>query len=106
MSSSPDIPLADQHFRLPPQIDAVQEANQAQAAEMLQTSDADRPSVQTASNADTQINAQIAVEDDALVGVAEPRTAEESEGSTQHFTDGEEDLLGSLERSLYKHGGR
>ena len=73
---------------------------------MLQTSDADRTSVQTASNADTQINAQIAVEDDALVGMAEPRTAEESEGSTQHFTDGEEDLLGSLERSLYKHGGR
>lgn len=106
VSSSPDIPLADQHFRLPPQIDAVQEANQAQAAETLQTSDADRTSVQTASNADTQINLQIAVEHDALVGLAEPRAAEESEGSTQHMTDGEEDLLGSLERSLCKHGGR
>ena len=103
MSSSPDIPLADQHFRLPPQIDAVQEADQAPGPDMLQTSGADGTSLEIAPNVDSQINAQIAVEHDAFVGMAEPRPAEESEGSTQHFTDGEEDLLGSLERSLCKH---
>ena len=97
ISSSPDIPLADQHFRLPPQIDAAQEADQAPAPDMHQISGADRISVEAA---------QIPVEHDPPDGMGEPRIAEESEGSTQHFIDGEEDLLGSLERSLGKHGGR
>ena len=101
MSSSPDIPLADQHFRLPPQIDAAQEADQAPVPDMPQDAGADRTSVK----ADARIKAQSTAEHDGLVGMAEPRVAEESEGSTQHFTDGEEDLLGSLERSLGKHSG-
>ncbi len=106
MSSSPDIPLADQHFRLPPQIDAVQEADHAPAPDMSHIPSADRLSVEAAPNVGSRINAQIPVEHDPLNGLAEPRIVEESEGSTQHFTDGEEDLLGSLERSLGKHSGR
>ena len=105
MSSSPDIPLADQHFRLPPQIDAAQEADQAPAPDMPQEPGADRTSVKAAPTVDARIKAQLTAEHDGLVGMAEPRVAEESEGSTQHFTDGEEDLLGSLERSLGKHSG-
>ena len=106
MSSSPDIPLADQHFRLPPQIDAAQEADQAPAPDILHVPSANRMSVEVAPNVDTRVNAQLPVDHNLLEGMAEPRVAEESEGSTQHFTDGEEDLLGSLERSLGKQGGR
>ena len=102
MSSSPDIPLADQHFRLPPQIDAALEAGPTAASDMLPHPSADGTLVDTAPNVDPQVNTQIAVEGESLVEIAEPRIAEESEGSTQHFTDGEEDLLGSLERSLGK----
>ena len=105
MSSSPDIPLADQHFRLPPQIDAAQEVNEVLAPEMPHIPGADPMSVEAASNTDTRVNAQLLVEHDSLDETVEPRVAEESEGSTQHFTDGEEDLLGSLERSLGKHDG-
>ena len=104
MSSSPDIPLADQQFRLPPQIDAAQEADQTPAPDMLHNLGTDGTSIK-ATNVDTRVDAQVAVEHDALAGMAEPKVADESEGSTQHFTDGEEDLLGSLERSLGKHGG-
>lgn len=99
MSSSPDIPLADQHFRLPPQIDAAQEADQVSATDMLHMADADGTS-EVPPSVDTRVDAQVDARESA-----EPRVAEESEGSTQHFTDGEEDLLGSLERSLGKHGG-
>ena len=105
MSSSPDIPLADQHFRLPPQIDAVQESDQAPAPDMHHIPGADGMSIKEASNIENRINAQLPIEHNPLDGMAEPRIAEESEGSTQHFTDGEEDLLGSLERSLGKPGG-
>ncbi|KAL9138230.1 MAG: hypothetical protein Q9175_000556 [Cornicularia normoerica] len=100
MSSSPDIPLADQHFRLPPQIDAAQEADQGPAPDMPHNLGAERMSVQAVPNVDTRVNAQILVKHNPLDGMAEPRAVEESDGSTQHFTDGEEDLLGSLERSL------
>ena len=106
MSSSPDIPLAGQHFRLPPQIDAVQEADHAPAPDMSRILGAERLSVEAAPNVGSRVNAQIPVEHDPLNGMAEPRIVEESDGSTQHFTDGEEDLLGSLERSLGKHSGR
>ena len=102
MSSSPDIPLADQHFRLPPQIDVALEADQAPAPDMLPDPSAGGILNKTAPNLDPQVNTRIAAEGENLVGMAEPRIAEESEGSTQHFTDGEEDLLGSLERSLGK----
>ena len=105
MSSSPDIPLADQHFRLPPQIDAAQEVDEVLAPDMPHISGADPMSVEAASTTDTQVNAQLPVEHDPLDETVELRVAEESEGSTQHFTDGEEDLLGSLERSLGKHDG-
>ena len=105
MSSSPDIPLADQHFRLPPQIDAAQEVDEALAPGMPPIPGADPMSVEAASNTDTRVNAQLPVEHDYLDETVERRVAEESEGSTQHFTDGEEDLLGSLERSLGKHDG-
>lgn len=102
MSSSPDIALADQHFRLPPQIDAAQEADQAPAPDMPHILGADRISVEAAPNpnVDSQIKAEIPAAHNPLNGMTEPRVAEDSEGSTQHFTDGEEDLLGSLERSL------
>ena len=105
MSSSPDIPLADQHFRLPPQIDAAQEVDEALAPDLPPIPGADPMSVEAASNTDTRVNAQLPVEHDHLDETVERRVAEESEGSTQHFTDGEEDLLGSLERSLGKHDG-
>ena len=101
MSSSPDIPLADQHFRLPPQIDAAQEADQASMPDMLVN-----PSAIRAANVDTRVDAQIVVERGALNGNSESGAAEESGETPQHFTDGEEDLLGSLERSLGKLGGR
>lgn len=106
MSSSPDIPLADQHFRLPPQIDAAREADQATAPDMHHIPGADGISVEAAPGVDPRVNAQIPVEHNPLDGMAEPKIAEESEGSTQHFSDGDEDLLGSLERSLGEHGGR
>ena len=102
MSSSPDIPLADQLFRLPPQIDVALEADEAPAPDMLPNPSADGTLLVTAPNVDPQVNTQVAAEGESLVGMAETRIAEESEGSTQHFTDGEEDLLGSLERSLGK----
>ena len=106
MSSSPDIPLADQHFRLPPQIDAAQEAGQAPALDMPHITGANRISVEAESKADSQVKAQLPIQHDPLDGMAEPMAADGSEGSPQHFTDGEEDLLGSLERSLGKHSGR
>ena len=106
ISSSPDIPLADQHFRLPPQIDAAEEADQAPALDMPHIPVADRMSVEAAPDGNDRVNAQIPMEHNPLDGMAEPRAVEGSEGSTQHFTDGEEDLLGSLERSLGKHRGR
>ena len=106
MSSSPDIPLADQHFRLPPQIDTTKEADQVPAPDMPHIPGAHRVSVEAAPNIDTRVNAQIPVDHDPRDGLVEPRVAEESDGSTQHFTDGEEDLLGSLERSLGRQGGR
>ena len=102
MSSSPDIPLADQHFRLPPQIDVALEAGQVPAPDVPLNPSADGTLVITTPNVDPEVNTQIAAAGESLVGMAEPRIAEESEGSTQHFTDGEEDLLGSLERSLGK----
>ena len=105
MSSSPDIPLADQHFRLPPHIDAMRDVDQAPASDMPHIAGADPTSVEEASNVEPRVNAHIPVEHNPVDGMAEPRIAEESEGSTQHFTDGEEDLLGSLERSLGKPGG-
>ena len=105
VSSSPEIPLADQHFRLPPQIDAAEEADQAPAPDMPHIPVADRMSVEAAPDGNG-VNAQIPIEHNPLDGMAEPRATEGSEGSTQHFTDGEEDLLGSLERSLGKHRGR
>ena len=105
MSSSPDIPLADQHFRLPPHIDAMRDVDQAPASDMPHIAGADPTSVEEASNVEPRVNAHIPVEHNPVDGMAEPRIAEELEGSTQHFTDGEEDLLGSLERSLGKPGG-
>ncbi|KAM0798301.1 hypothetical protein BDR22DRAFT_859622 [Usnea florida] len=106
ISSSPEIPLADQQFRLPPQIDAAEEAYHAPAPDMPHIPVADHLSVEPAPDGNDQVNAQIPIEHNPLDGMAEPRAVEGSEGSTQHFTDGEEDLLGSLERSLGKHRNR
>ena len=105
MSSSPDIPLADQHFRLPPQLDAAQEADQASMPDILHVPAVDTTAIKTA-NVDRRIDDQKAVERGTLNGNPEPEAVEESGETPQHFTDGEEDLLGSLERSLSKHGGR
>lgn len=105
LSSSPDIPMADQHFRLPARIDAMQGGDQALAPDLPHTTGTDPMSLEAASNTDAQFNPQPLVEHGSLDEAVETRVAEESEGSTQHFTDGEEDLLGSLERSLGKHDG-
>ena len=106
ISSSPEIPLADQHFRLPPHIDAVQEADHVSEPDRLHIPGADRISVTAAPSDDPRLNARMAISHDATDDIAIPKVAEASEGSPQHFTDGEEDLLGSLERSLGKYGGR
>ena len=105
MSSSPDLPLSSQ-FQLPPHIDAAHEATQALAPDIQQIPNDLHISVEAAPQVDPKLNAQIPVEHDPLEGMAEPKVVA---GSTDqdgpanqsvHFEDGEEDLLGSLERSL------
>jgi len=105
MPSSPDVPLAEQHFELPPPIDVTEEAKPAPVPDMRHIPDADRISVEAAPQVE-QINAQIPVEHDPLDGMAEPKVANSSTDDRRAsdrpilFPDGEEDLLGSLERSL------
>ena len=106
MSSSPDIPLADQPFRLPPQVDIVQGADKDPASDVPHIPDAGHISTTAARNVDARPNARTGAEHEVLDGSAESKVEEASEESPQHFTDGEEDLLGSLERSLGKYGSR
>ncbi|KAL2037933.1 hypothetical protein N7G274_009408 [Stereocaulon virgatum] len=106
ISSSPDLPLSAQ---LPPQIDATEEAEPKVAPDMQHIPVADRISVEAAPQFKPKVNAQIPVEHDPSDGMAEPEIAKGSAGQEAageqltYFSDGEEDLLGSLERSL---GGR
>ena len=107
MSSSPDLPLSAQ---LPLQIDAAEEAEPALVPDMQHIPNAERISLEAAPQVEPpQFNAQIPVEHDPLDGMAEPKAAEGPAGQeaagekSTYFPDGEEDLLGSLERSL---GGR
>ena len=104
-SSSPDIPLSSQ-FHLPPHIDAVQEADQIAVFEMQEAPNALHISVQGAPQVEPPSRTQIAVEHGTFNGMAEPKVGEgsanksASAGKPVRFDDGEEDLLGSLERSL------
>ena len=106
MPSSPDIPLAEQQFALPPPIDAAHMGDLAHVLNAQQIPNANRITVEAAPEVEPQINAQIPVEHDPLDGMAEPRVAHDIRGDpdaddqTVQFSDGEEDLLGSLERSL------
>ena len=106
ISSSPDLPLSAQ---LPPQIDAAEEAEPTMAPDMQHIPDADRISVEAAPQFGPKVHAQIPVEHDPLDGMAEPEITKGPAGQgaageqLTFFSDGEEDLLGSLERSL---GGR
>ncbi len=105
MSSSPDLPLSSQ-FQLPPHIDAAHEANQALGPTIQQIPNDLRISVEAAPQVEPKLNAQIPVEHDPLEGMAEPKVVAGSPDQigpadqSVHFEDGEEDLLGSLERSL------
>lgn len=105
-ASSPDIPLAEQKFELPPPINAAAEGQPALVLDMQRIPDADRISVEAAPPVEPQLNAQIPVEHNPLEGMAEPKVADMSTSGTAPseqpvlFSDGEEDLLGSLERSL------
>ena len=105
MSSSPDLPLSSQ-FQLPPHIDVAHEANRALAPDIQNITSDLHISVEAAPQVDPKMNAQIPVEHDPLEGIAEPEVVAESSGhdgpanQSAHFEDGEEDLLGSLERSL------
>ena len=105
MSSSPDLPLSSQ-FQLPPHIDIAHEANQTLAPNILNITSDLHISVEAAPQVDPKMNAQIPVEHDPLEGMTEPEVVAESSGQngptnqSVHFEDGEEDLLGSLERSL------
>lgn len=103
ISSSPDLPLATQQFRLPPQIDAAQKADQVPAPATQHLGRADQILVEAAPQVEPHVSAQIPVEHNPLDGMAEPRVAKGQVGredSDVQFSDGEEDLLGSLERSL------
>ena len=105
MSSSPDLPLSSQ-FQLPPHIDVAHEADQALAPNIQNITSDLHISVEAAPQVDPTMNAQIPVDHDPLDGIAEPEVVAESSGQhapanqSLHFEDGEEDLLGSLERSL------
>ena len=110
MLSSPDIPLAEQQFELPPPIDVAHEGDLALAPHVQQIPDDARTSVEAAPPVDPQLAAQIPVEHDPLDGMVAPqamnKSSEEKGPSEQAviFSDGEEDLLGSLERSLDQRG--
>jgi hypothetical protein len=79
------------------------------APDMQHMPDSDRISVEAAPQFEPKVNARISVEHDPLDGMAEPEIAKGPAGQEAageqltYFSDGEEDLLGSLERSL---GGR
>ena len=105
MSSSPDLPLSSQ-FQLPPHIDIAHEANQALAPDKQNITSDLHIAVEAAPQVDPKMNAQLPVDHNPLKGIAQPEAVAESSGQngpanqSVHFEDGEEDLLGSLERSL------
>ena len=105
MSSSPDLPLSSQ-FQLPPHIDMAHEANQALAPNTQPFTNDLHISIEVVPKVEPKLNAQIAAEHDRLEGTAEPEIVSGSPNQkgpaneSVHFEDGEEDLLGSLERSL------
>ena len=104
ISSSPDLPLAAQNFQLPPHMNTVSESTAATAPGMAHIPAADRLEVEAAPSVNPQLEAQIPVEHDPLDGLAAPRTTNRPERQVSvdppRFPDGEEDLLGRLERSL------
>lgn len=72
----------------------------------LHIPDADLVSVEAAPEVEAKVNAKIPVDHNPLDGIAAPELADSEPGEagdgdgTAHFSDGEEDLLGGLERSL------
>ena len=106
MLSSPDIPLADQQFVLPPPIDTVREGIAALGPDTQYIPNSARLSVEAAPHINPQVAAKLPVHHDPLDGLAPPEVAKDSDESREskeqavQFSDGEEDLLGSLERSL------
>jgi len=112
MPSSPEMPLSEQHFQLPPQIDDMPAEVLVAAPGMQDIPNADRITVDSTRQGGPQINAQIPVDHNPLDGMAAPKgfyscdaigRKKDSEDPAQ-FSDGEEDLLGSLERSLDRRG--
>ena len=105
MPGSPD-ELLDQDFQLLPQMDGVQEGDPAFGLKVQQIPQADRISVEAAPQVEPQMNAQIPVDHDPLNGMTAPKLGHETHANDQssQFSDGEEDLLGGLERSLNQQG--
>lgn len=102
LPSSPEVPLSEQQFLLPPQLDDLPEGGMTSAPKMPDEHYPGGP----------QLHAQIPVDHNPLDGMAAPDvTYLEGNGSRRvddealaQFSDGEEDLLGSLERSLDRRG--
>ena len=111
-ASSPDIPLSEQKFELPPPLNAAMDGAAIPGLVMQEIPNSERFSVEAAPQVQPQVNAQIPVEHNPLDGMAQPKAADQSVGGSESreqpvvFSDGEEDLLGSLERSLDQRGHR
>lgn len=112
MPSSPEMPLSELRFQLPPQIDDMPAEVMAPAPDVQDIPNADRITVESTRQGGPQLNAQIPVDHNPLDGLAAPNVVYgydaigrkgENEAPEQ-FSDGEEDLLGSLERSLDRRG--
>ena len=105
MSSSPDLPLSAQ-FQLPPNIDVAHEAHQALAPNPQEVTNDLQISVEVTPQVEPELNAQVPAEHGPLDGIAGSKVVAGSPdqkgpaSESVHFEDGEEDLLGSLERSL------
>lgn len=107
-SSSPDLPLAAGQGFLPPiiRIDPVQEADNVPAPNMETIPSSQHISIQEPPPPESlSANVELPPDHDPLNGLAAPKVPEVSEvDQGLRFPDGEEDLLGSLERSLNRRG--
>ena len=104
LSSSPDLPLAT-HGQPPPlELALASEPHIPGLGQQLPTRE-ERIDVEAAPNAPENFAAEIPHEHDPLDGLAAPKIPDEEHKEGEEparFPDGEEDLLGSLERSLGK----
>lgn len=108
LSSSPDLPLAaSQNFQAPLiKIDPVYEADTAPAPKMAHIPSSEHISIQKPPPSESSsANVRLPSDHDPLNGLAAPDVPEASQlDQGLRFADGEEDLLGSLERSLSTRG--